>query len=111
MIKKESRVPKQLIPYILKKGDSYRSAFFIIRHLKNDMNYFRYRVIISKKLLREAVERNKLRRQIYEILRTKEEKSMEETQGEDIILIPKKLITSKRFTNIKEDIIKNIIRR
>lgn len=109
MISTKSRVPRLSIPYILKKGDSYHSELFIIRHTKNDGHNFRYRVIISKKLLREAVDRNKLRRQIYEAIRKNEEKAP--TQGLDIILIPKKNILTRNYQQIEEDIKKNVLNK
>lgn len=109
MISTKSRVPKQLIAYILKKGNSYQSSLFIVRYAKNDKHFSRYRAIISKKLLRGAVERNKLRRQIYEIIRTKD--PGESSSPQDMILIPKKNILTRTFQQIEEDITKNIINR
>ncbi len=109
MISTKSRVPRQLIAYILKKGNSYKSPLFLVRYVKNDKHFSRYRAIISKKLLRGAVERNKLRRQIYEIIRTKD--PGETSNPQDIILIPKKNVLTRTFQQIEEDITKNIINR
>lgn len=110
MISTKSRVPRQLIAYILKKGNSYQSDLFIVRYTKNDKHFSRYRAIISKKLLRGAVDRNKLRRQIYEIIRTKDAER-EEKHAHDLILIPKKNILTRTFRQIEDDITKNIINR
>ncbi len=104
------KVPKESIPYILRKGNSSKSKLFVIRLIKNDRNSFRYRVIISKKLLKEAVQRNKLRRQIYEILRT-ETKDCQQKPTYDIILIPKKTITLHKFEEIRRDIKDNILNK
>ena len=109
MISTKARVPRQSIPYILKKGNSYHSELFIIRHTKNDGHNSRYRVIISKKLLREAVDRNKLRRQVYEAIRKNDKESAK--QGQDIILIPKKNILTRNYQQIEEDIKKNVLNK
>jgi ribonuclease P protein component len=104
------KVPKESIPYILKKGESYKSNLFIVRFIKNDGTFFRHRVIISKKLLSKAVQRNKLRRQIYEILRIQTKETPKSTNF-DLILIPKKNITASSFQEIEKDITENIIKK
>ncbi len=106
MIAKKYRVPKELIPRILKNGDSFKSQFFIVRKEENEVNYDRFRVIISRKVESKAVRRNKLRRQVYEAIRLK---LKDTSQGTDFILIPKSHITKKSYTEIEEDIAKNII--
>jgi len=106
MILKKYKVPKVDIPYILNKGQLSNSDFFIIRYRKNDENFSRFRVIISKKLEAKAVKRNKLRRQIYEAIRLNLENDVE---NNDYILIPKKKIIEKKYQEILEDIRDNII--
>ena len=106
MISTKHRVPRELIPYILRKGEESASTLFIIRYMKNDQHFSRYRVIISKKIEAKAVPRNKLRRQVYEAIRN----SMEiKNQNYDYILIPKKKIIDASYQNIQLDISKNII--
>ena len=98
MIATKLRVPKEYIGYILKKGNPDSSKLFIIRLQQNNKHFSRYRVIISKKLENEAVKRNRLRRQIYEIIRINSPKSQE--IGMDIILIPKKNIKKVEFNSM-----------
>lgn len=102
MISKKYRVPSALIPYILEKGNLYTSKLFIIRYRKNDKQFARYRVIISKKLHPKAVTRNHLRRQIYESIRLHQKNVAE---NRDIILIPKKRILKTKYSEIEADII------
>ncbi len=114
MIAKQYRIPKERIPYILKKGDQKKSALFIIKYQKNNEHFFRYRVIISKKIDKSAVKRNKLRRQIYESIRINsidEKKALKNTTNYDILLIPKKNISSNSYKEIEKDIINNIINK
>lgn len=101
MIATKYRVPKESIPYLLRKGAQSHSGLFIVRSAQNDLDFSRFRVIVSKKLHKEAVDRNKLRRQIYEIIRTNEAKL---PKKHDIILIPKKQILKKGFETIQKDI-------
>ena len=106
MILKKYKVPRISIPFILKKGELSKSNLFLIRHIKNDENFPRFRVIISKKLEAKAVKRNKLRRQIYESIRENLNQSNINT---DFILIPKKKITNSSYQVISKDIKENII--
>lgn len=101
MIASIFRVPRQLIPSILRKGEELRTDLFIVRYFENKEQFSRYRAIISKKIERKAVARNKLRRQIYEAIRINQEKSQ---SNRDYILIPKKKIIHADFQAIAADI-------
>lgn len=107
MLKKTLKVPRQHIPFILKKGHENISLLFIARYHKNEEHFSRYRVIISKKLHPKAVNRNKLRRQVYEAIRNNIEQS---SSALDIILIPKKNILNKDYQEIEQDIKNKILR-
>lgn len=103
MIATKYRIPRQEISYILSSGDSTTSKLFIIRFKKSSEKFFRYRAIISKKLNPGAVNRNYLRRQIYEAIRLNSDKESG-SENFDLILIPKKRILSAQFKEIMEDI-------
>lgn len=105
MIAAKYKVPRLLIPMILEKGREYASRLFIIRSQKNSEQICRYRVIVSRKMHRLAVGRNRLRRQIYEAIRLN---TTVEQRGKDIILIPKKIILDKKYAEISADIKKII---
>lgn len=109
MIAKKYRTPRQSIDYILKKGESYDSKLFIVRFVKNNESFCRYRVIVSKKLYTKAVSRNHLRRQIYEAIRLSTATDQQKTSHSDIILIPKKRILSNNYQEITKDLTTNII--
>lgn len=108
MISNKHKVPRIDIPYILKKGQLSNSDLFIIRYRKNNENFSRFRVIISKKLEAKAVKRNKLRRQIYESIR---ENLGTKSINNDYILIPKKKIVKNIYQEIAKDIRDNIINK
>lgn len=102
MIKKNSKLKGEEIDYILEKGIEEASKLFIVRYNKNHRNSAGFCVIISRKISTKAVARNKIRRRIFEALRAinKELK----IKDLNIVLIPKKMIINKEFSEIKEDL-------
>ena len=55
------------LSFVYKNGKAVRSSWFIIKSIKNPRrDKTRVAVIISKKVLKGAVKRNRVRRQIYE---------------------------------------------
>lgn len=111
MIAKKFRVPKNLIPYILKKGNEATSQLFIVRKKENSRPFSRYRIIVSSKVASKAVDRNKLRRRIYEAIRSHipTEQPSREGKYADRILIAKKKIIDYTFQELEKDLKNNII--
>ena len=103
MIAKQFRVPRERINYILRKGQQHFSKLFIIRCAPNQAGFSRFRTIVSTKVHKSAVDRNKLRRQIYESLRLEITKK-HSSAPLDTILIPKKAIKSATFEQIISDL-------
>lgn len=103
MIAKDFRLKRNQIGYLLDKGASSNSKLFIARYVKTNGDFPRFCVIISKKVVNTAVGRNRLRRQIHEAIRTSGILDIK-TANIDIILIPKKSILKKPFSEIKDDI-------
>jgi len=107
MIPQELRVPKKLIPLILKKGNSVNSRLFIVRFWSNNEQTYRFRTIVSTKLEKKAVDRNKIRRRIYEAVNTNLKAiSINGIKNpQDLILIPKKKIKYAKYKDIEDDIL------
>ncbi len=99
MIAKKFKIPKKHIALILKKGESFDSKLFVVRFWENKIEFPRFRIIVSTKFAKKAVDRNKIRRRIYEALRliTKEKSNLRHL---DIVFIPKKQILKKEFQEI-----------
>lgn len=58
------------VKYVYSHGESVRGAKISLVYLKNSRSkYGRFAVIVSKKVLKSAVGRNRIRRRIYEVLR------------------------------------------
>lgn len=56
--------------YVYKNGSSERSRFFTVKSIRNKRRRTsRFAVVISKKVHKSAVGRNRARRRVYEIIR------------------------------------------
>ncbi|NIA01877.1 MAG: ribonuclease P protein component [Nitrospirae bacterium] len=109
MLEKKYRIDRNQTQYILKKGEDSISKLFIIRYIKNNKEFNRYCSVVSKKLYTKAVDRNKLRRQIYHAIRAVSSEIKLSTEHLDIVLIPKKRITKAKFEEIEQDLMELII--
>jgi len=70
--------------YLYRNGRTLRTPEITVRYLENPHRvHSRYTVIISKKVLKRAVARNRLRRRIYEIIR---KEKIHTTPGFDVAL-------------------------
>jgi ribonuclease P protein component len=56
--------------YVYKNGEAVRSHFVTVKHVSNPhRKQPRFSVVVSKKVLKSAVGRNRVRRRVYEIIR------------------------------------------
>lgn len=57
--------------YVYGNGKAVRSQLFTIKHVPNShRTHPRFSVVVSKKVIKSAVGRNRIRRRLYEYLRT-----------------------------------------
>lgn len=104
MLEKKYRIERNQTQYILKKGEDDVSKLFIIRYIKNNKEFNRYCSVVSRKLYLKAVDRNKLRRQIYEAIRLISKEIPRPKESIDIVLIPKKNIIKAKYEEMELDI-------
>ena len=98
MLKKRERLTKQAFDTSFKTGRRHHSTFLQIIHDKND-SAFHGAVVVGKKVYKRAVDRNRLRRQLYGILyRTHQEQTLSGTY----ILIAKPPIKNTPRKQISE---------
>ncbi len=101
-IKKEFLLRKQKdFENVFKNGNVIYHPLITIKYIFNQLDYPRIAVVISKKISKKAVQRNILKRRIKEIIRS----IIKELKNIDIVLIPKKEILEKNFSQLKEIII------
>jgi len=103
MLSKNKRVSKKLFTEILEKGLVLYGDFFIFKYVHSKNPHFS--VVVSKKILKGAVARNKLKRKGYNAIR--------EIKTEDIsgIFFYKKSGINKNFKEIKEDIYSILLKK
>jgi ribonuclease P protein component len=100
MLPKINRIKKKNdFEIIFKKGASYKNSLFILKVFKNDFNYSRFGFIVSSKVSKKAVVRNKVRRRLSEIIKA-EFKNIK--SGLDMVFISLSDIEKKEFSEIKE---------
>ncbi len=104
VLRRSKRLPKgSYIDDLIKDGDKIESRFLVIRKRENGLEYNRYAVNVSKKLEKSAVKRNRLRRQIYEIVRLLEKaENIKNEKKLDIIFFARKTLLGKSYQEIEE---------
>ncbi len=103
MLKKTNRITKDKeFDRVFKTGQSFYTKVFGVKAADNDLGTVRLGVLVSTKVSKKAVVRNKLKRQIREIIQ-KELPGLKE--GKDLVIIVFSQILDKNFEEIKDGII------
>lgn len=102
MLKKENRLRKtKEIEGVFKEGKSFYDQIFTLKILKNNLEVNRLCVVISAKVSKKSVDRNKLKRRVRAIFYSKKE---ELKKGFDFLILTKKDINNQDFLMIKKSI-------
>ena len=100
MLKKENRLTKKNdFERVYKKGRGLKADSLFLKILENDKNFVRIGIVVSKKVSKKAVQRNKIKRRIREVLR-----KIDFKPGFDIILVAYPNIKDKKFDQIEEEV-------
>lgn len=71
--------------YVYKNGEALRSHLLTVKYVPNPhRKYSRFSVVVSKKVHKGAVGRNRIRRRIYEVIR---QELPQMRQANDIVII------------------------
>ncbi len=73
MLPKTKRLSKELFTRVMEKGQVFHCPFFLLR-VALGQGYSRFAVSVPKKVSKTAVGRNRLRRQVYSIIQSLENK-------------------------------------
>ena len=102
MLVSENRLRKKRdIDNVFKKGKTITGNFIFLRIVKNDLDINRFAFVISTKISKKAVVRNKIKRQLREIIK---KDILKTKQGFDFILIAKSQIINQDFKGIEKEI-------
>lgn len=104
MLKRENRITKRKnFEEVKKKGRICHSPLFGLLILKTDNKVKEFGLVISKKISKKAVERNKVKRLLAEAIRRNLDKINE---GYRMIFLVKPSILGKKSEEIEEEVIR-----
>ncbi len=92
---------------IFNQGKSFKHDCLVLRILENDLGYNRFGFVVSKKVSKKAVVRNRIKRMLREIVRQGDVKIKE---GFDIVVIALIGIENKKFQEIKKEFLNLILK-
>lgn len=84
---------------VFKRGRGVKEDFLVLRLVKTNLPQSRFGFIVGTKISKKATLRNKLRRRLRELIRTKMEKIK---KGYDIILIAQPGLENRDFWGLEE---------
>ncbi len=93
--------PEKIYEKVFKKGKSFKEGFLILKIVSNNLKINRFAFIVSKKVSKKATLRNKVKRRLRELVRTK---MPESKKGIDGILIASPGLETKDFQEIKKSL-------
>ena len=101
MLPKHKKIPRKLFNDILTRGKIFHSPNITLRIRKNDSNNTVFSFVVSKKVAKKSVERNKLKRQGYSIIK----EFLDKIKGSySYIFFLKKGIIGMKYKDIKNEI-------
>ncbi|MGB9743517.1 MAG: ribonuclease P protein component [Minisyncoccales bacterium] len=104
MLARHYRLQKRKdIILVFKKGKTFKYQQLILKTRNNQLNNHRFTVIVSKKISKKAVVRNKIKRQLMELTRLKlNSLKNKPNQFKDNLLIALPGIEKKEFAEKKK---------
>lgn len=100
MLSKINRIKKKKdFEAIFKKGKSFKNGFLMLKVLPNSLGINRFAFIISLKVSKSAVVRNKIRRRISEVVRLQLD-SFKDSSDNVFVALPG--LNKKSFQETKE---------
>lgn len=90
------------VRYVFQKGRAIRSPLFSLVYTPNTRGFQRFGVVVSKKVLKHAVGRNRIRRRIYEALRL--ELPNYQKPMDYLFVVYNKSVISMPFTDLRRHI-------
>ncbi len=102
MLARQSRLVKEKdFKKIFKRGKSSYAKIFCLKVLANEFEINRYGIVISTKVSKKAVERNKLKRQIRAVIKEFDKKLM---SGFDLAIIVSPAALNQDYKFIKSEL-------
>jgi len=102
VLKKENKIQRSSFPYILKHGKNFSVPHFTLKTLKNNTNTNSFSIVISKKVLKNAVDRNSLKRRGYHVIHNTISSL---SGGNNGVIFVKKGAHKLSYRNLKEEVL------
>jgi ribonuclease P protein component len=104
MLKKKFRLLKETK---FDKSNTYSFPFFVLRTAKNEQTFSRFGFVVSKKIDKRAVVRNRVKRQIRVCIETNLDKI---ATGYDLLFVLKKPLLKKTTAEISQITLEELAR-
>ena len=102
MLPQNNRIKKKKdFEIIFKKGAGFKNSSFILKVLKNGLEYSRFGFVVSQKVSKKAVERNKIRRRLSEIIKNNFKNTK---KGLDLVFVSLPEVKNKDFGQLRVEI-------
>lgn len=88
---------------VYKSGKTLKTAFFRIKTVDNPENTVQVAVVVANKTIKGAVKRNRLRRQVYAIMRELQPFFVKQAR---IVIIPEQSVKTADFQTMHTDLVK-----
>ena len=101
LVKRLRLVKEKDFKIIFKLGKSFYAKIFRIKVLANKLGFNRYGIVISTKVSKKAVKRNKLKRQFRSIIKEFDKKII---AGFDLVIIVSPIALNQEYKFIKNEL-------
>jgi len=101
MLARENRVPRADFKRLLKKSKPRGSVYFVVYAFPSPLSRLRASCVVSTKVFRSAVQRNHLRRQLYEIVRLQYATL---PAGQDLIILARPQAARASYDQLSTDL-------
>ena len=102
MLPKQNRLKKQKdFERVFKSGKSAKGKYFFLKALPSSKESVRIGFVVSKKVAKQAVLRNKIKRRLRAAAKERLSKT---TKGYDVIIVAFPAIKSASYQEVKKDI-------
>ena len=89
------------VRYTYQHGKSIRRPNITLVHAVNSRDRQRFAVVVSKKVAKSAVERNRIRRRVYEAIRLVKQEQNFDAKKDNIFIIYAKNVKTMPFADLK----------
>ena len=108
MLPKKNRLQKKKdFEKVFAQGKGFRQDLLFLKAVKNDSETLRFGLVVSKKISKSAVKRNKVKRRLREIIRSQLQnypsfEAGQKNKGLDIVIVSLPGIEQKNYQEIEE---------